>query len=58
VFYLTISLDPRRAAGWRSVCSCTAQPNQTVPASMDAAGIIDAASRSQVLWPGVEPAPP
>ena len=33
-----------------------AEPDGT--ASMDAAGIIDAASRSQVLWPGVEPAPP
>jgi hypothetical protein len=33
-----------------------AEPGGT--ASLDAAGIIEAAARSQVLWPGVEAAPP
>jgi hypothetical protein len=33
-----------------------AEPDGT--ASMDAAGIIEAAARSEVLWPGAEAAPP
>jgi hypothetical protein len=46
----------RGQVGFSVFLQGAAEPDGT--ASMDAAGIIEAAARSEVLWPGVEPAPP